>query len=125
MPKKSFWSEKSRYGTYEGERGSPDQWASSFGHSFENSESVKAIFGMDAYTTLGLTPSASDREIQLAYRRLARVHHPDKGGNQVEFQKITDAYNMVKSLRNRTQPVRQTQETQETHETESPEEEEP
>jgi DnaJ like chaperone protein len=32
----------------------------------------------DAYTALGLTPSASDAEVKRAYRRLMSQNHPDK-----------------------------------------------
>lgn len=34
--------------------------------------------GKDYYSTLGLTPDATDREIKAAYRRMAREYHPDK-----------------------------------------------
>ena len=32
----------------------------------------------EAYRVLGVTPSASDREVKTAYRRLMNQHHPDK-----------------------------------------------
>lgn len=32
----------------------------------------------DAYATLGVSPSASDAEVRMAYRRLMSRHHPDK-----------------------------------------------
>lgn len=32
----------------------------------------------DAYKTLGVVPSASDKEVKVAYRRLMNQHHPDK-----------------------------------------------
>ncbi|CAE8720516.1 unnamed protein product, partial [Polarella glacialis] len=31
-------------------------------------------------------------EIRAAYRKLAMIHHPDKGGDKEEFQKIQGAY---------------------------------
>jgi DnaJ-class molecular chaperone len=46
----------------------------------------------DYYNILGLSPSASDDEIKKAYRRLAREHHPDKGGNTQTFQQVQKAY---------------------------------
>lgn len=33
-----------------------------------------------AYDVLGLEPSASTEAIRLAYRRLAKLHHPDRAG---------------------------------------------
>jgi len=50
---------------------------------------------MDHYSTLGVSRDASQEEIKKAYRKLAMTHHPDKGGNPVEFQKINDAYEVL------------------------------
>lgn len=32
-------------------------------------------------------------DMQKLYKKLARIHHPDKGGDQVIFQKIVECYN--------------------------------
>lgn len=50
---------------------------------------------MDHYSTLGVSRDASQEEIKKAYRKLAMTHHPDKGGNPTEFQKINDAYEVL------------------------------
>ena len=47
---------------------------------------------MDHYQTLGVAKNATPDEIKKAYRRLAGIHHPDKGGDTAEFQKIQQAY---------------------------------
>jgi curved DNA-binding protein CbpA len=47
---------------------------------------------MDHYNTLGVLRDASQEEIKIAYRKLAMTHHPDRGGNPAEFQKLNDAY---------------------------------
>ncbi len=52
---------------------------------------------LSAYATLGIEPGANIRTITTAYRGLARVHHPDKGGNPEEFKKIKNAYNLLTS----------------------------
>ena len=41
---------------------------------------------------LGVSPSASTDEIHAAFRKKARQHHPDLGGDRNEFQQITAAY---------------------------------
>jgi len=46
-----------------------------------------------AYQTLHLPVGSGLAEIKDAYRRLAMRHHPDRGGDVAEFQKITAAYN--------------------------------
>ena len=53
---------------------------------------VTAMFESDALRTLGLRKGATAEEIKKAYKRLAREHHPDKGGDSNEFIKIHDAY---------------------------------
>ena len=47
---------------------------------------------MDHYATLGVAKNATQDDIKKAYRRMAAIHHPDKGGDTAEFQKIQSAY---------------------------------
>lgn len=47
---------------------------------------------MDHYKTLGVPRDASQDDIKKAFRKLAMTHHPDKGGDPNEFQKINEAY---------------------------------
>jgi len=41
---------------------------------------------------LGVEKSASQSEIRKAYRKLARTHHPDRGGDEEKFKEIQKAY---------------------------------
>lgn len=50
---------------------------------------------MTHYQTLGVDRTASYETIKQAYRRLAAVHHPDKGGDTAAFQSIVQAYNTL------------------------------
>jgi curved DNA-binding protein len=47
---------------------------------------------MDYYKTLGVERNASPEEIKKAYRKMAAKHHPDRGGDTAEFQKVEEAY---------------------------------
>jgi curved DNA-binding protein len=47
------------------------------------------------YQILGIEKTASDDEIKRAYRKMAMRHHPDRGGDQSEFQKIQEAYSVL------------------------------
>jgi molecular chaperone DnaJ len=46
----------------------------------------------DYYNVLGLQKDCSASEIKSAYKKLAKIHHPDAGGNESEFKKIVEAY---------------------------------
>jgi DnaJ homolog subfamily A member 2 len=46
----------------------------------------------DYYSILGVEKNASGDDIKNAYRKLAREHHPDKGGDKERFQEIQKAY---------------------------------
>lgn len=46
----------------------------------------------DYFNILGIAPGASEDEIKKAYRSLAMVHHPDRGGDQSKFQEVQEAY---------------------------------
>ena len=41
---------------------------------------------------LGLSKTASDAEIRKAYKKLTRIHHPDRGGDAEKFKEISMAY---------------------------------
>ncbi len=50
----------------------------------------------DYYADLGIDKSASQEDIKKAFRKLAKIHHPDKhGGDDSEFKKINEAYEVL------------------------------
>ncbi|MFA5777019.1 MAG: molecular chaperone DnaJ [Parcubacteria group bacterium] len=56
------------------------------------------------YEILGVAKGATDDEIKKAYRKLAHKHHPDKtGGNEAEFKKINEAYQVLSDKSKRAQ----------------------
>lgn len=46
---------------------------------------------MDDFETLGLHADASLEDVQRAFKRLAKEHHPDRGGEKEAFQKLKAA----------------------------------
>ena len=63
----------------------------------------------NAFNALGLEQSASENEIKKTYKRLARLHHPDrhsgktsdeKKEHEQQFQKISEAYQVLVSESN-------------------------
>lgn len=49
----------------------------------------------DYYKMLGVPRNASSDEIKKAYRKLARKHHPDTGGDEAKFKEINEAYEVL------------------------------
>lgn len=45
-----------------------------------------------AFEKLGLPATATPDEVKAKWRELCMVHHPDRGGNPVEFDEIRRAY---------------------------------
>ncbi len=50
----------------------------------------------DYYEVLGVGKSASADELKKAYRRLAVQHHPDRGGDELKFKELNEAYEVLK-----------------------------
>ncbi len=48
---------------------------------------------------LGVSPSAPWEEIERAYRRKAKIHHPDHGGDEDTMRALNRAYAQLKQVR--------------------------
>lgn len=55
----------------------------------------------DYYKTLGVPRTAQADEIKKAYRKLARKHHPDAGGDESKFKEINEAYEVLSDEKKR------------------------
>ncbi|MDK7723438.1 DnaJ C-terminal domain-containing protein [Slackia exigua] len=55
----------------------------------------------DYYKTLGVARSATQDEIKKAFRKLARTHHPDAGGDETRFKQINEAYEVLSDEKKR------------------------
>ena len=49
------------------------------------------------YDMLGVSETASDREIKQAFKNLAKEHHPDRGGDTTKFKEANEAYDTLKN----------------------------
>lgn len=45
-----------------------------------------------AFAAMGLSDTATPDEVKAKWRELCMIHHPDRGGNAVEFNTINKAY---------------------------------
>merc|ERR1712193_147300 len=63
-------------------------------------EAIQEVYD---YASLGLSPDASEKELDAAYRKLAKRMHPDKNGGTEEakakFQRMKECYEEIKRRR--------------------------
>ena len=53
--------------------------------------------GLDlSFKLLGISPSSPWPEIERAYRAKAKIHHPDRGGDDDTMRALNDAYERIK-----------------------------
>ena len=48
--------------------------------------------GTEWWRILRVAPDATEPEIRSAFHRLAREHHPDRGGDETQFKQLQSAY---------------------------------
>ena len=51
------------------------------------------------YALLGISKESTEKEIKKSYYKLSFTHHPDKGGDAIIFDQITEAYNVLSEFR--------------------------
>tara|TARA_B100000029_G_scaffold400576_1_gene399569 strand:- start:4866 stop:5564 length:699 start_codon:yes stop_codon:yes gene_type:complete len=56
---------------------------------------------IDPYQTLGVSPLATRKEIQIAYRELVKKHHPDAGGDKQRILAVNAAWNILRDKEHR------------------------
>ena len=81
-----------------------DPWS-----AFEQlNDAIRGIMnGLDtdlAAGVLGLPRDATREQIEAAYRRLARQHHPDRGGTAEQFRRVQEAYERLTRTEGGTTP---------------------
>lgn len=51
-----------------------------------------------AFITLGISEMSTPSEVKARWRELCSIHHPDRGGNSVEFTTYRKAYNTAMAI---------------------------
>ncbi|CAB3985279.1 Hypothetical predicted protein [Paramuricea clavata] len=81
-------------------------WVSAAGMSYLSDWMTQKLFGLpkeealeNAYRYLGVKMTASNAEVNTAFRKLCLQHHPDKGGNKEEFFKLQCNMAIIKQAR--------------------------
>jgi len=65
------------------------------GFPFGKPKPKKDVDTTKYYKILGVEKNATQDDLRRAYRKLVKTKHPDKGGNQKEFQEIQVAYDTL------------------------------
>lgn len=89
--KKKEWEQRKAYKKWEDEQFNDFFWGQNF-YSFLFSQ-VKSSKPVSSFAVLGLSENADETEVRSAYKKLAVLHHPDKGGKQDKFIEITESKN--------------------------------
>jgi len=56
---------------------------------------TKSEMAPDHYAVLFVERTASFAEVRAAYKRLAAIHHPDKGGDHTAFTRLAAAFEVL------------------------------
>jgi curved DNA-binding protein CbpA len=78
-------NQNSRSMTYE-------QYYAALKQSNPHAAQTLEVGGLDAYEVLGVSKNFDWEELKLAYRRIAMLVHPDKGGSEKIFQMVTECF---------------------------------
>mmetsp|Transcript_9128 Transcript_9128/g.15666 ORF Transcript_9128/g.15666 Transcript_9128/m.15666 type:complete len:532 (+) Transcript_9128:380-1975(+) len=62
---------------------------------FDPWDSVEDLDGDSHYRVLSISPKASDADVKAAYKKQARIHHPDKGGDAHIFGAVQAAWEVL------------------------------
>lgn len=66
-----------------------------FNFNFNSNQRRGEVNNKEYYNILNIDKTASHSEIKKAYYKLAKTHHPDKGGDENKFKKIMTAYEIL------------------------------
>jgi DnaJ-class molecular chaperone len=71
-------------------------------HQYEEEKNITSPISPQnieiSYRLLGVSPSSSWDEIERAYRKKAKIHHPDLGGDEDAMKALNEAYELLKKV---------------------------
>lgn len=67
-----------------------------FVYQFIQKTESQVMENIDLYDILKVPRNCSADEMKKSYKKLCIQHHPDKGGDENEFKKVSEAYNILK-----------------------------
>ncbi len=92
--RRSIWNSPSRYGTYEGPRGTPEQWRESY--AAMTGDEARVIVDKDSpWTILGVEPTDDLEALRKAFKKRVREVHPDLGGSEEETKRVIAAWTLI------------------------------
>ncbi len=88
---KKEWERRKAQRDFENQEFSEYFWGRDFFSFLFSSQSVEKP--IDSFSILGLNENATELDVKSAFKKLANIHHPDKGGKQDKFIEITESKN--------------------------------
>ena len=73
-----------------------DKEDAKYTNAFRPAPPSQSVSNVSAYATLHLQPDTPFDIVEAVWRHLARVHHPDKGGDAESFMRYHEAYKLIK-----------------------------
>ena len=93
-PKKGFLDGYKTYDTKEG-FGNLGEWRAAWKNRMDHQEATTTLGRDDPLKTMGFSDMPTKIELNTRYRELVKIHHPDVGGDPVEFKKVQAAWSLL------------------------------
>ena len=75
--------------------GDAGQWRAAFQHRMGIDAAREAVGDDSPWGILGVAKDAAWEAVRAAYRKLVKLHHPDRGGDPAQFRKVQAAYEVL------------------------------
>jgi DnaJ-class molecular chaperone len=98
-PRHNIFKDPSKYGTYSGDPGSPEQWAKNYSAAWDAAFCKTIIKEKTPYEILGIPTGSDWATIRHAYLKLIKANHPDLGGDVEICKEVIAAYTLLEDMR--------------------------